>query len=137
LIGASASNDTSNPSGNYLNGYLNDFRIYNHALSTKEVREIAKGLLLHYKLDQAAFYQANKLTTASATTTAYKAYQITLNSNFVAGNTYTLQLANVTISHSAKTADTLGPKVYWGGGYIQIADFIGPNYIVDGKADYL
>lgn len=32
-------------------GYMNDARIYNHALSAKEVEEIAKGLILHYKLD--------------------------------------------------------------------------------------
>lgn len=31
--------------------YLNDYRIYNHCLSDKEVEEIAKGLVLHYKLD--------------------------------------------------------------------------------------
>ena len=30
---------------------LNDIRIYDHALSVKEVEEIAKGLVLHYKLD--------------------------------------------------------------------------------------
>ena len=30
---------------------LNDVRIYDHALSDKEVEEIAKGLVLHYKLD--------------------------------------------------------------------------------------
>lgn len=32
-------------------GYMNDFRLYDHALSAKEVKEIAKGLILHYKLD--------------------------------------------------------------------------------------
>lgn len=32
--------------------YLNDFRIYNHALSVKEVKEIAKGLILHYPLNK-------------------------------------------------------------------------------------
>lgn len=36
--------------GNF-NGLLNDVRIYSHALSKKEVEEIAKGLVLHYKLD--------------------------------------------------------------------------------------
>lgn len=29
----------------------NDFRIYDHCLSAKEVHEIAKGLMLHYKID--------------------------------------------------------------------------------------
>lgn len=31
--------------------YLNDFRVYNHCLSPKEVKEISKGLVLHYKMD--------------------------------------------------------------------------------------
>lgn len=30
---------------------MNDFRIYDHALSPKEISELAKGLVLHYKLD--------------------------------------------------------------------------------------
>jgi hypothetical protein len=30
---------------------INDFRIYDHALSVKEVKEIAKGLILHMPLD--------------------------------------------------------------------------------------
>lgn len=36
----------------HLKEYFNDIRIYNHALSPKEVEEIAKGLVLHYKLNQ-------------------------------------------------------------------------------------
>lgn len=39
----------TNTHNNFL---VNDFRIYDHALSAKEVEEIAKGLILHYKLDQ-------------------------------------------------------------------------------------
>lgn len=38
----------------YLNGYMNDVRYYNHALSPKEVEEIAKGLVLHYPLNNSA-----------------------------------------------------------------------------------
>ena len=48
-IGASQANGSGY--GNYLNGKLNDIRIYNHCLSSKEVEEIAKGLVLHYKLN--------------------------------------------------------------------------------------
>jgi hypothetical protein len=39
------------PGGNeFLTGYVNDFRIYNHALSAKEVKELSKGLVAHYTL---------------------------------------------------------------------------------------
>lgn len=35
-------------------GYFNDFRIYDHALSQKEIRELAKGLTLHYLMSGSA-----------------------------------------------------------------------------------
>lgn len=41
---------TSFGSNNFI-GKINDLRIYDYALSEKEVEEISKGLLLHYKLD--------------------------------------------------------------------------------------
>lgn len=51
VLGKMAYSYTS--TGNYFpfNGQLNDVRIYDHALSAKEVREIYKGLVLHIKLD--------------------------------------------------------------------------------------
>lgn len=35
----------------YFNGKMNDFRIYNHALSEKEIKEIAKAKILHYSFN--------------------------------------------------------------------------------------
>ena len=34
-----------------LTGLVNDFRVYDHCLSSKEIKEISKGLFLHYKLN--------------------------------------------------------------------------------------
>ena len=44
----------------FFGGQLNDVRIYDHALSAAEVKEIAKGLAMHYKLDN--FVNSNVLT---------------------------------------------------------------------------
>ena len=49
-IGNSQTSSTA-ASGNPLNGYLNDVRVYDHALSIAEIKEISKGLVCHYKLD--------------------------------------------------------------------------------------
>lgn len=43
---------------------LNDFRLYDHCLSQKEVKELAKGLVLHYRL--AGPGQENLVTSLSA-----------------------------------------------------------------------
>ena len=50
---------------NVINGYIQDVRFYNHALSKKEVKELAKGLFIHLPLDWGAGNP--NLTTNSAT----------------------------------------------------------------------
>lgn len=52
-------NGATSVSGNPLNGYLNDVRFYNHALSVAEIKELSKGLVCHYKLDD--FYSSDNL----------------------------------------------------------------------------
>lgn len=48
------SNLILSPSSYRFNGLMNDVRIYDHCLSPKEVKEISKGLVLHYKMDDVA-----------------------------------------------------------------------------------
>ena len=57
-IGASQNTSTT-ASGNWVNGYLNDIRFYDHAISMAELKEISKGLVVHYKLDE--FYSSDNL----------------------------------------------------------------------------
>ena len=47
--------------------YINDFRIYDHCLSPKEVKEIAKGLVLHYPLNDAYVEGTSNLFSANLT----------------------------------------------------------------------
>lgn len=49
--------------GYYSNMKLNDFRLYDHCLSLKEIKELAKGLVLHYKLDDPYIESTTNLVT--------------------------------------------------------------------------
>lgn len=48
---------------NSTSHYINDFRIYDHCLSKKEIKELAKGLVLHYKLDDPYIESTTNLVT--------------------------------------------------------------------------
>ena len=47
-----------------LYGYLNDFRLYDHCLSQKEVKEISKGLVLHYTFEDPYIEATTNLITS-------------------------------------------------------------------------
>lgn len=54
------------------NGYLNDIRIYDHSLSVKEIKEISRAKILHYKFDDPYEEPTTNLQNKFTLTTAEK-----------------------------------------------------------------
>lgn len=51
VIGGNTEGD-GDITGNHFNGYIDDVRLYNHKLSVKEVKDLAKGKILHYAFEE-------------------------------------------------------------------------------------
>lgn len=56
---------------NYSQCSLNDVRIYDHCLSPMEVKELSKGLVLHYPLNRGGWGQENLVTNSSSEWSAW------------------------------------------------------------------
>ena len=56
----------SSTDNKYFTGYINDFRIYNHALSPMEVKQISQGLILHYLLNAKNLFNYHATTYAKS-----------------------------------------------------------------------
>ena len=91
-----------------LTGYVNDFRIYDHALSPKEVKEISKGLILHLPLDNNGLGNPNIIDTSVDTTgntlTGWEGNQNVTFSNVYQDGSYRIKC------QSAQTTSTPGMK---------------------------
>lgn len=65
------------------NGMLNDFRIYDHALSPMEVKQISQGLILHYPLNNNGFGQKNLHKNSDTITSTWSVNQGTVSNGIV------------------------------------------------------
>ena len=93
---------TNNVDGCYLGGRstgtnmtcsINDFRVYDYCLSPMEVKELAKGLVLHYPLNRNGWGQENLVVNShieQSGINTYKFYAFGSNNNLVAGDSCTV-----------------------------------------------
>lgn len=126
----------NNISSYQTNCKMQDVRIYDHALSPKEIKLLSQGLVAHYKLSELVQPNLFKGALKSFTPTAYLACQINLSENLTADTTYTVQLWDVNVSHTGKSASQLSVVLYWGGASVSLVSWTGSNF-TNGHADYL
>lgn len=107
--------------GNYLIGKLNDLRIYNNTLSQQQIKEISKGLILHYPLNRQCWGQENLLKASNIPVTN-SSYCI---QSYYFGDNPPQADEQVTIQIKGHLADT---KSYWyvynSGGFKNIEKYL-------------
>lgn len=109
-------------------GKLNDVRIYNHVLSAKEVKELSKAKILHYKFDDLQEPTKNCLIDGgiSVTSSAYGIHDYYFSETMVEGETYTITLKG----KLGEGKTHFG--VYNSGGYIGLCTLYPTNQSADG-----
>lgn len=99
-IGASQTNGSG--WGNFFKGKINDVRIYDHALSPLEVKQISQGLILHYLLNDNGWGQKNLLAGTNQIFTSNNEFNRTLD---LAPIFDSYGLVSYTISFDLKSTD--------------------------------
>ena len=87
--------------------YLNDVRIYDHCLSPKEVEEIAKGLVLHYPLNNNGLGNTNL-----ALNTSYEMHSYTIPSYYIRTDNTSTDFFNLSVgdTYTCRAKITAGEK---------------------------
>lgn len=117
-----------------LKGRINDFRIYDHCLSIREIKELAKGLVCHYKLDQ------NKPATNLITNSTFSIYN-NYSSNISASITATGEqyqgapVYRLTMSALNETGLSNIQSNLWGTGIYTRRDIL-PSFLANTKYCY-
>ena len=88
IFSIGASQSSGSDYGNFLSGKLNDVRIYDHCLSPMEVKELAKGLILHYPLNRQGWGQENLVTGSNTNSLSTNNWAI---GSQTGGNTRTIE----------------------------------------------
>lgn len=82
---------------------LNDFRVYDHTLSPREVAEIAKGLVLHYPLNREGFGGDNIIPNTSPSVIQYSYPSSGFNDKFAVTTTIIPTASQYTLSFWGKS----------------------------------
>lgn len=96
---------SSTSSGWNWTGRMNDFRIYDHALSLKEVKEVYSSLLIHYELDDE--YVENTTNLAAHSKTSHNGFGIIDGNNLLSlPNSSSYQTGESYVARIAKASGT-------------------------------
>ena len=101
-IGADYTNLST--TGYYFNGYINDFRVYDYILSTQEIKELSRGLVVHYPLNNNGFGNENLMPNSIDTLVG--------SSNYNTGTWRLAGSSQMTRSRVAIPDSPIGASVY-------------------------